>query len=450
MNHKESIIKSIVNYPNSLNGILLRIFVWPEIFYGRKYRHNKQILNDIDVAKKLMDIVNTSIEQVPYYHERYKYPVRDLDDFRSRNIFIDKQVVSEMPEKFINRTIDLNSYVDGTTGGTSGKPLRFLIPGDRYAFELAFIHNMWHRAGWNYHTRGVLRNHHLPENRIYEINPITREIIFDNFRLNHAYVNDIHKVLIKQKVKFIHAYPSAAYQFCKLCKDQGLDLSFIKAFLCGSEAVLDFQVKLISEELGIKLYNWYGHSEKLVLGGYCEHTDHFHIEPGYGYFELVDKNGNSITEPGITGEIVGTTLNNFGMPLIRYRTGDFAEYVGNFCRFCGRKMTIIKNVQGRWGNNFIYRRDGTYITTTALNLHSDLYNFIDGIQYEQNEPGELKILIVKKGNFTPMHEKQFINHFQKSFGTGNKVIIEYVDTLKMRPNGKFSLLISNLKLNTNI
>jgi phenylacetate-CoA ligase len=441
-NTKEEMLKSIMGNVMWINSFLLKINVWPEKLYGRNYHTNRKNIGN-NYEQRLLKLTNHAIKTVPYYSKLYISQVSDINEFRNKIGFINRQTVAACGEEFISDSADLSKYVEGTTGGTSGKPLKFLMNKDRYSVELAVMHNMWNRVGWNYHTRGVLRNHHLPENKDYIINPITKEIIFDNFRLNHDYVKVIVGVLKKYKVSFIHAYPSAAYEFCKLSKDQDLDLSFVTSFLCGSEAVLKFQTKLITEELGIKIYNWYGHSEKLVLGGYCEHTDYYHIEPVYGYFELIDEDGRLITEPGKIGEIVGSTLYNFGMPLIRYRTGDYAEYVGEICPSCQRRMPLIKSIQGRWGNNLIYKKDGTYITTTALNLHSDLYKFIDGLQYTQDMPGELTVLLVKNENFRIEHEKLFLDHFKKSFGADNQVTINYVDKLVLKPNGKFELLISN-------
>lgn len=444
---KEKILQNIINLPIGVNKALLRLNFTPGLFYGLTYLQRKRSLQKESgefANERVIDIVKSAIKNVPYYSNLYKHPVSDIEEFSERIGFINRNTLTEHFKDLINTNIKRDQFSEVTTGGTSRKPARFLIPKNRHVVELSSMHMMWNRTGWNYHTRAVLRNQKLRKDEVFRINPITKEFIFDNFRLSSQYVKQIHQTLLNYHIQYIHAYPSAAYQFCLLCKEQGLDLRFIKAFLCGSEGIIDFQKKLIVDDLGLKLYSWYGHSEKLVLGGYCEHADHYHIEPQYGYFELIGEDNKSINTSGKFGEIVGTTYYNFGMPLIRYRTGDYAEYVGDHCEVCGRKMTIIKNIQGRWDKNQIYRVDGTYITTTALNLHSDLYNVIDGLQYIQEQPGILKVLLIKGYNFKTDHEKIFFKLFSEAMGPDSKVIIEYVDTLICQPNGKFVQLLSNL------
>jgi len=446
-NIKEYIFSSITRNPNWLNRLLLIANHWPEKLYGDKYIQNKTKVPNHDYEARLISMINYAIDNVPYYQKLYTNHIKNIDEFKQKVGFIDRQTVADHNSDFISLTANLAHYVEGTTGGTSGKPLQFLMPKNRHHIELAYIHNMWNRVGWHYDIRGVLRNQSVRKSLIYKINPITKEYVFDNFRLNHEYAREIYFVLKKYTISYIHAYPSAAYQFCKLCNEQNLDLSFIKSFLCGSESVLDFQKRFITDELGINIFSWYGHSEKLVLGGYCEHSIYFHIEPEYGYFELIDQNNKPITISGTIGEIVGTTFYNFGMPFIRYRTGDFAEYVGDECLECGRKMPIIKHIQGRWDKNQIFKKDGTYITTTSINLHSELYKFIDGVQYIQNQPGELIVLIVKNQHFELKHEELLLKHFSSAMGENSHVKIEYSETLQMQPNGKFELLISNYKKN---
>ena len=141
------------------------------------------------------------------------------------------------------------------------------------------------------------------------------------------------------------------------------------------------QRHFIEEEMGIKIYSFFGHSEKLIMAGNCPKCNSYHIEESYGYCELVDSKGNIIKEPGVMGEMVGTTFANRYFPLIRYKTGDFSKYATNSeCPLHGKQYRLLDGVIGRWDKSLIYRADGTTTSITAMNLHSNVYEHIDGLQ----------------------------------------------------------------------
>ena len=401
-----------------------------------KYRRFlKKNLNSYNPEHKLLNIVNTAIKNVPYYRDRYK-EINSLSDFKSQIKFIDKDEVMGNWENFISSGTSKSKIITGTTGGTSGKPLKLVIPKNRYVFELGTLYTMWANVGWKGQTRAVLRNTILSDGVTFKINPLKKELIFDGFRTSEVHYNAVYTTMKRYNIRFLHAYPSSAYQFCVYIKKNKLDTSIFQAFFLGSEGLLEEQ-RTLFKELDIKIYHWYGHSEKLVLGGYCENSDLIHIEPTYGYFELIDEQGEHISEIGKVGEIVGTTFHNKYMPLLRYRTGDFAEYAGNYCNSCNRHLPLIKNIQGRWDKNKIYLQDKSYVSITALNLHSDLYNHINGMQYVQYVAGEIEIHLIKGESFTQETEKQYKLHFKKSLKGKCSFKIIYKEKIAKEQNGKF-------------
>ncbi|MGD9661591.1 MAG: hypothetical protein AB7U63_09980 [Porticoccaceae bacterium] len=421
----------------------------PGIVFGSEYRKYRQFLDlnrlKYDNRQLLLNSVNDALRHVPYYNRRYgSNAIKSLEMFEGQIDFINKDSILNDYEAFINPKVRTDEYDVGTTGGTSGKPLTFIAPKNRYVVELATMHSLWENVGYDFSVRAVMRNHRLPANKDYIVNPITREIIFDGFRLNDAYFEQVYSVIKRKKIRFIHCYPSTAYELSVFFRNTGKDVSFLKAFLSGSENIFDYQRTMIENELGVRFYNWYGHSEKLVLAGYCPHTHHYHAEPTYGYFELVDDMGRIIQEKGATGEIVGTSFHNPGMPLIRYRTGDFAEYVGDHCEACGRTLPVFKAVRGRWNGERIFNADGSFVTTTALNLHSELYQVINGLQYVQPRKGLLIVLIIKTPSYTQSHESALYFHFKDKLGTDTEVLIRYVERLLRKPNGKFLQLMSQI------
>ena len=104
-----------------------------------------------------------------------------------------------------------------TTGGTTGKPLRMLLQKISLYKERATLHWIWKKIGFNHHTRAVLRNHKLKSNQIYKINPITKEFVFDGFRLSDEYYLQIYEIIKKNSIKFIHAYLLMLIRLLSLC-----------------------------------------------------------------------------------------------------------------------------------------------------------------------------------------------------------------------------------------
>jgi phenylacetate-CoA ligase len=446
---KAQLLGVVPRLPNCVNRTLLYLNRDPVRVYGGRYGAYRRFLRDTEPAydplPKLLSIMKDAIARVPYYRQLYAgSPPDSLAAFEKQTGFIDKETVLADYPSFLAEGVDLSRYDTGTTGGTSGRPLSLMAPRDRYVVEMATMHSLWARAGYRFEARAVIRNHRLRDDELYRINPITREIIFDGFRLNDEYFARIYQVISRLSVRFIHCYPSTAHEFASFLAEQKLDVSGITAFLSGSENIFDYQRELIQDRLGIRFYNWYGHSEKLVLAGYCSGSDHYHVEPSYGYFELVDSSGRVIREPGASGEIVGSSFHNPGMPLIRYRTGDYAEYVGDHCPYCGRRVPVIRNIRGRWSGDRVYNADGSFVTTTALNLHNDLYRAINGIQYLQEKKGALTVLIVKSPEYTELNEADLLRHFRGKLHQGSEVTIRYVDRLLRKPNGKFVHIMSSV------
>ncbi|MFZ0159062.1 MAG: hypothetical protein WAL50_08555 [Kineosporiaceae bacterium] len=444
---KRAALDRIPRLPNTVNRGLLALNRDPVLAFGRSYGAYRDLLarnhTQYDATEALLAAVNRALTEVPFYR-RYRADgeIRSIEEFEQRIGFTDRDLVGERWSQFTAAGTDLSRYERITTGGTSGKPLELLAPRDRHVIELATMHALWGRAGYDFDVRAVMRNHRLGSGKLFTVNPVTRELIFDGFRLDPDYFAAVYDVIVGHGIRFIHCYPSTAHEFATFVVESGRDLSGVEAFLSGSENVFPHQRELIENRLGVRFYTWYGHTEKLVLAGECARSTDYHVEPTYGYFELVDDDGEVIREPGRVGEIVGTALHNPGMPLIRYRTGDVAEYVGDHCPHCDRRLPLIRNIRGRWAGDRVYNADGTFVTTTALNLHNDLYRVIHGLQYVQEAKGELNVLVVKSPDFRERHERALTEHFRGRLAADTRIDIRYVDRLIRKENGKFVHIIS--------
>ena len=445
MNLADYFKTGISKWPNWLNLLLLHCNIFGKYAYGTGYVKVIKHIDEADWEKQLLEMVNYAIEHVQYYRKRYGgLRVNTLAEFKEKIRFIDKKEVMEHWEEFVVDNIDWSKCVTGTTGGTSGKPMKLVIPKNRYIHSLAFWHKELKWYGWNYDTRVVIRNHKLEKGRDYMVNPILKEFIFDAFRMDADYAKRVWQIMRKHHIRYIHAYPSAVYQFLKYCTNQNLDTSFIKLCILTSEGVTDEQRHFIEKELYIPIYASYGHSEKLIMAGSCPGSEYYHIEPCYGYCELLDDNGKIISEKNKQGELVGTTFINKYFPLIRYRTGDISSYVDHHCPIHKEEYRLLSGIWGHWDKSVIYRKDGGYTSLTALNLHSEIYEHIDGLQYIQEKKGELIVLIIPNTKYTDTDTRFLKSHFESALGEDARVELKYVNKLIIQSNGKFLPLISKI------
>ena len=420
----------------------------PEQFvFGESFRAAQKILTAFDASDDKMDFVQAYQQeklngifklasQTPFYkHLGSASPkINELP-------FIDKDTVLASGEKMII-TKSGADYV--TTGGTSGKPLGFFINKNRKGFEWFWMTNNWGKTGFKISDyRAVLRNHRL-QGKKFTIDPLLKEYQYDNFSLTPEYMDFIVEHINKTGLEFLHAYPSAAYIFANHLYKTGQQTT-LKTFFCGSENILPRQKELIQTQLKYRMYTWFGHSENLILAGEGSTCENFHSNPFYGYTEIIDSNDKPVATPGQTGELVGTGFINTKMPFIRYRTGDFAEFVGNVCPQCGHIGVTFANIKGRWHGDRIYKSDNSIITTTALNLHNGIYNYIQNIQYYQQEKGKLVVRVVPEKNFTAEVKEKLFKELMVKVGHGLEIEITEVDKVEYSKINKFQLLIQKIK-----
>lgn len=157
----------------------------------------------------------------------------------------------------------------------------------------------------------------------------------------------------------IHIIPSYALRFMDYLTEQGVDpkkeLNLKIAYL-GAEPYSEEVRKRVEEFYGVKVYNSYGLSEMNGPGVAfeCPYQNGMHLWEDSYIVEVVDPETGEPVPEGATGELVLTTINREGMPLIRYRTKDLTRIIPGQC-LCGRHHIRIDRIQGRSDDMFIIK-----------------------------------------------------------------------------------------------
>jgi phenylacetate-CoA ligase len=102
--------------------------------------------------------------------------------------------------------------------------------------------------------------------------------------------------------------------------------------------------ELIEEAFGAPIYDTYASIEFNLLAWQCRQTGGLHTCDDGVVMEIMD--GARAVREGEEGEVVGTDLHSYAMPMIRYRLGDIATKGRSPCP-CGQPFSTIRSIRGR-------------------------------------------------------------------------------------------------------
>jgi phenylacetate-CoA ligase len=149
----------------------------------------------------------------------------------------------------------------------------------------------------------------------------------------------------------IHTIPSYLPRLYEVFQEMGLDPkkdTALRLLLIGAEPHTEETRRRIEETWNIRAFNSYGLSEMCGPGVAfeCPEQTGMHIWEDSFLVEVVDPVSGEPLPDGECGELVLTTLNRTGTPLLRYRTRDLTRIIPGPCP-CGRTHRRIDRIQGR-------------------------------------------------------------------------------------------------------
>lgn len=428
---------------------------------GRAYRevYSRRVLVDAMSREEihayqermLGEMLQFATNQVSAYHP-YRGAVEHFKPFDALKEFplLAKDDLLERFSDYLPRDFDRIPHYETSTGGTSGNQLKFYVDDCSQAVETAFMHRQWKRVGYTTRCRkATFRGVSFPnlKNGIYwRHNPIYNELQFSPFHMSDKTMDDYVEQIIAFRPEFIHGYPSAIDILAEYVSRNNLSgkLPRIRGVLLGSEGYLPGQKERIEKVFQARVFSWYGHSERLVLAGECEKNSTYHHFPDYGILEIVDEKGRSCEAEGERGEIVGTGVLNWSMPLIRYRTGDLATRLEPQCE-CGRQYDRFTDV-GAWRKfGMVVGRGGGKISIAALNMHGTIFDKVTRYQYFQERAGYCEIRLMVAPNFSQTDRLAIEKAYRKKVGGELDMRVRIVEDIPLTKRGKLKILDSQMK-----
>ena len=228
----------------------------------------------------------------------------------------------------------------------------------------------------------------------------------------------------------------------------------LKAGIFGAEPWTEEMRRSIEASLGIKAYDIYGLTETSGPGVAfeCEEQTGMHINEDHFYAEIIDPDTGEVLPEGSKGELVFTSLDKEGFPLLRYRTRDICVLSREKCS-CGRTHVKMSKPMGRSDDMMIIRGVNVFpsqIETVLLNegytpnyqIVVDRVNNSDTLDINvEISPDQFSDIVAEN----QAKERRLESAMRTMLGIGPKVHLVAPKTI-VRSEGKAVRVIDNRKL----
>jgi len=374
-----------------------------------------------------------SYQTVPYYTELFDKisfnPLKFSDSEEIRKIpFLTRKIITDNFDKLISKGKVKNGYYTGTTGGSTGAPLKFLLDFDSVFKENAFLYYYRKKLGYELSDRTATFRQVKFGDDLWQFNPMHNEIIFFPIKLTKSSIQNVTRKINDFNPKYLNGYPSSIWYFAKLLDENNIKHNLkLKGVFLMSENVDENQQAFIEDFFKVKSYANYGHSERCVIAeGLGEKL--YRFDPYYGFTEQIPNENGKYS-------IVGTGFLNSIMPFIRYKTDDVCIPVEQHYHIEGKRSSTI----GLHGIN------GEFIPSTSFDLSNPVFKNIIRYQFIQSEKGKADLHIITGKNFKMNELGTISDLLTKKSKNIIDINVKIVDTPVLSPRGKFENYISNLK-----
>ena len=403
-------------------------------------------------SQKLQALMRHVYQNVPYYRQVFDNLCLKPEDIRAaadlqKLPLLSKRIVRENTELLFARNVDRRTLNTMATGGTTGAPLTVYVTSHNAATERALNLRMRHWAGWNAkERRATLTGFWVipPEQKnlpLWRYDWPERRLLLSPYHMTGHNMDLYIEKIRAFRPKILEGYSSYLYLLALHLEHIGETLP-VQAVFPSSEPLLPHQRQTVQERFICKAFDWYGLTERAASAAQCERTDGYHVNAEKTLIEIVDSEGRSVPD-GDEGEVVGTNLEEYGMPLIRYQSGDKSAYRSGPCP-CGRGLPLIEQILTRV-DDIITTGDGRLLNPAPL-MGLFKNKTIERGRIIQEDEEHYTILIVPGPGYTESVADPILLGSQKVLGPQAKITVRLVDDIPCLPNGKNPFVVSNVRV----
>ncbi|MBI5289384.1 MAG: phenylacetate--CoA ligase family protein [Chloroflexi bacterium] len=402
------------------------------------------------VRSALAELVRHAAAHVPHYRERFNREgidpasIRAAEDLAQLPL-LTKQDIQANPRAFLDERIPLRRFARLATSGTTGAPLQLYRTDEAAQTSFAFFEARCRRpAGMEFgRLPFIMMGGRLvaPATRtrppFWAYNHAWKQLYLSSYHLSDRNLPHYVRELRRRPYHAILGYPSSLHALARFMIDAGETPLALRCAITSSETLFDHQRHDIERAFGCRVFDQYGAGELCVFAAECAQGA-MHLSRDYGLMEVLDEAGRPAAQ-GHVGDLVCTSLINFGQVFIRYRIGDRGALTDRRCP-CGSALPIIERLEGRV-DEVLMTPDGRRIGRLDPVFKGVAH--VRECQIVQETLDGFLVRVVPGAGYKDEDGEQIRRNLADRVGAA-RISVECVERIERTASGKFPAVISRV------
>lgn len=326
-----------------------------------------------------------------------------------------------------------------TTGGSTGQPVAFYMDRARQAADQAARIRTRRWFGIEPGERELyLWGSPIESGARDRIRSLRDRLInhrmISAFRMTPARLADYLREIRSFDPAHLFGYPSSLATLARfaLSRSSRPPTPALKAVFTTGETLDPADRDLIAACFRVPVADGYGAREAGFIAHECPHG-RMHVAAECVLLELLDDAGRPVPV-GAAGEVVVTNLDNLGMPLIRYRTGDTARLDPRPCP-CGRTLPVLGGIEGRRTDRLLRADGGSAHALSAIYVLRDEPG-VTRFHVRQRVDLSLDVRVVPAAGWDHGASQRVSDRLSRQLG-GVPVRLSLVESIEPAASGKY-------------
>jgi phenylacetate-CoA ligase len=403
------------------------------------------LLQDTKVSR----LIRHAYDTVPFYRRRMDASRLKPDDIQTvadlpKLPVLTRQDIRDFGRDLISTAGSVGQPILGNTGGTTGAPLQTWNDLRGTVWSIAAYYRGLGWAGYDLDRDrlAILFGGSLKRGRrilgtgrwrpslalslsAYDIRPETMRDYYDS--------------LARFRPRFLKGYAQATYLLARGFAEAGFPPLRLQGVFTTSEHLPPYQRDFIAKVFQTQVFDYYGCVEVQSLGYECDRHAGYHIPEEHVVVETIEDAQEETGAQG--GAFVLTDLDNYYMPILRYRNGDAGELTDEPCG-CGRTLKRIAHLHGRI-SDLLRSTDGHLVDGGIVDYVLGKTKHIREFCLIQEQPALCRLQYVM--DETAAEIPQVVDDLQQFLGKDMTIVPEAVAAIPLTVSGKRRFTMSRLK-----